>query len=69
MACVDLVGEEDAERLQALNEQRAEIINNDFLGENEKKTGIAGLREQSFEQNQWRRVKAIERIHDSEASN
>lgn len=83
LARVDLVGEEGAERLQALDEQRAsfnaslndylekraEIINNDFLGEDEKKTEIAGLREQSFEQNQWRRVEALERIHDSEANN
>lgn len=82
-ARVDLVGEEGAERLQALDEQRAsfnaslneyletraEIINNDFLGEEEKKTEIARLREQSFEQNQWRRVEALERIHDSEANN
>ncbi|YCO05491.1 lipase secretion chaperone [Vibrio sp. VNB-15] len=83
LARVDLVGEEGAERLQALDEQRAsfnallseylekraEIINNDFLGEAEKKTEIAGLREQSFEQNQWRRVEALERIHDSESNN
>ncbi|CAH1586760.1 Lipase chaperone [Vibrio owensii] len=83
LARVDLVGEEGAERLHALDEQRAsfnaslndylekraEIINNDFLGEEEKKTEIARLREQSFEQNQWRRVEALERIHDSEANN
>ncbi|HGY9571523.1 TPA: lipase secretion chaperone [Vibrio harveyi] len=83
LARVDLVGEEGAERLQALDEQRAsfnaslndylekraEIVNNDFLGEEEKKTEIAGLREQSFEQNQWRRIEALERIHDSEVSN
>ncbi len=84
LARVDLVGEEGAERLQALDEQRAsfnaslndylekraEIINNDFLGEEEKKTAeIAGLREQSFEQNQWRRIEALERIHDSESKN
>ncbi|KIP78172.1 lipase chaperone [Vibrio harveyi] len=83
LARIDLVGEEGAERLHALDEQRAsfnaslndylekraEIINNDFLGEEEKKTEIAGLREQSFEQNQWRRVEALERIHDSEANN
>ena len=83
LARVDLVGEEGAERLQALDEQRAsfnvslndylekraEIISNDFLGEEEKKTEIAGLREQSFEQKQWRRVEALERIHDSESKN
>ncbi|MFZ3514170.1 lipase secretion chaperone [Vibrio harveyi] len=83
LARVDLVGEEGAERLQTLDEQRAsfnaslndylekraEIINNDFLGEEEKKTEIAGLREQSFEQNQWRRVEALERIHDSKSKN
>lgn len=83
LARVDLVGEEGAERLQALDEQRAsfnaslndylekraEIINNDFLGEEEKKTEIAGLREQSFEQKQWRRVEALERIHDSKSKN
>ena len=80
---VGLVGEEGAQRLQVLDDKRAafnsslndylkkraEIINNDFLGEEEKKTEIAGLREQSFEQNQWRRVEALERIHDSEANN
>ncbi|MFZ3419047.1 lipase secretion chaperone [Vibrio harveyi] len=83
LARVDLVGEEGAERLQTLDEQRAsfnaslndylekraEIISNDFLGEEEKKTEIAGLREQSFEQKQWRRVEALERIHDSESKN
>ncbi|EPF7975186.1 lipase secretion chaperone [Vibrio harveyi] len=83
LARVDLVGEEGAERLQALDEQRAsfnaslndylekraEIINNDFLGEEEKKTEITGLREQSFEQKQWRRVEALERIHDSKSKN
>ncbi|MFZ3507940.1 lipase secretion chaperone [Vibrio harveyi] len=83
LARVDLVGEEGAERLQALDEQRAsfttslddylekraEILDNNFLGEEEKKTEIAGLREQSFEQNQWRRVEALERIHDSESKN
>ncbi|ELV8769642.1 lipase secretion chaperone [Vibrio harveyi] len=83
LARVDLVGEEGAERLQTLDEQRAsfnaslndylekraEIINNDFLGEEEKKTEIAGLREQSFEQNQWRRIEALERIHDSKSKN
>ena len=83
LARVDLVGEEGAERLQALDEQRAsfttslddylekraEILDNNFLGEEEKKTEIAGLREQSFEQNQWRRIEALERIHDSEVSN
>ncbi len=83
LARVDLVGEEGAERLQTLDEQRAsfnaslndylekraEIINNDFLGEEEKKTEIAGLREQSFEQKQWRRVEALERIHDSKSKN
>ncbi len=38
-------------------------------GEEEKKTEIAGLREQSFEQKQWRRVEALERIHDSKSKN
>lgn len=77
---VDLVGEEGAQRLQALDnkraafntslddylKKRAEILNNDFLGEEEKKLEIAGLREQSFEEKQWRRIEALERIHDSE---
>lgn len=77
---VDLVGEEGAQRLQALDDKRAafntslddylkkraEILNNDFLGEEEKKLEIAGLREQSFEEKQWRRIEALERIHDSE---
>ena len=77
---VDLVGEEGAQRLQALDDKRAafntslddylkkraEILNNDFLGEEEKKLEVAGLREQSFEEKQWRRIEALERIHDSE---
>ena len=77
---VDLVGEEGAQRLQALDDKRAafntslddylkkraEILNNDFLGEEEKKLEIARLREQSFEEKQWRRIEALERIHDSE---
>ncbi|MGI9947432.1 lipase secretion chaperone [Vibrio hyugaensis] len=83
LARVDLVGEEGAQRLQALDdkrasfnaslddylEKRAVILSNDFLGEEEKKIEIAGLREESFEQNQWRRVEALERIHDRESSN
>ena len=77
---VDLVGEEGAQRLQALDDKRAafnaslddyfkkraEILNNDFLGEEEKNLEIAGLREQSFAEKQWRRIEALERIHDSE---
>lgn len=77
---VNLVGEEGAQRLQALDDKRAafntslddylkkraEILNNDFLGKEEKKLEIAGLREQSFEEKQWRRIEALERIHDSE---
>ncbi|MGR2701028.1 lipase secretion chaperone [Vibrio campbellii] len=77
---VDLVGAEGAQRLQALDDKRAafntslddylkkraEILSNDFLGEEEKKLEIAGLREQSFEEKQWRRIEALERIHDSE---
>ncbi|WP_038889488.1 lipase secretion chaperone [Vibrio campbellii] len=77
---VDLVGAEGAQRLQALDDKRAafntslddylkkraEILNNDFLGKEEKKLEIAGLREQSFEEKQWRRIEALERIHDSE---
>lgn len=80
LARVDLVGEEGAQRLQALDDKRAafntslndylkkraEILNNDFLGKEEKKLEIAGLREQSFEEKQWRRIEALERIHDSE---
>ncbi|WP_104025561.1 lipase secretion chaperone [Vibrio hyugaensis] len=83
LARVDLVGEEGAQRLQALDdkrasfnaslddylEKRAVILSNDFLGEKEKKIEISGLREQSFEQKQWRRVEALERNHDSESSN
>ncbi|WP_104040887.1 lipase secretion chaperone [Vibrio hyugaensis] len=83
LARVDLVGEEGAQRLQALDdkrasfnaslddylEKRAVILSNDFLGEKEKKIEISGLREQSFEQKQWRRVEALERIHDRESSN
>ena len=77
---VNLVGEEGARRLQALDnkrlafnalladflQKRVEILNNDFLGEEEKKFEVAGLREQSFEEKQWRRIEALERIYDSE---
>lgn len=76
---VDLVGEDGAERLKALDEQRSDfnssldsymkerskILNNTALGEPEKQLEVVALREQSFQQIQWRRVEALERIYDA----
>ncbi|MDF4509676.1 lipase secretion chaperone [Vibrio parahaemolyticus] len=80
LARVELVGEEGAQRLQTLDEQRAtfeteltnylekraDILNDEFLGREEKQLEIANLRKQSFETTQWRRIEALERIHDSQ---
>ncbi|EKC5521301.1 TPA: lipase secretion chaperone [Vibrio parahaemolyticus] len=80
LARVELVGEEGAQRMQTLDEQRAmfeteltnylkkraDILDDEFLGREEKQLEIANLRKQSFETTQWRRIEALERIHDSQ---
>ncbi|MEK2055440.1 lipase secretion chaperone [Vibrio parahaemolyticus] len=80
LARVELVGEEGAQRLQTLDEQRAmfeteltnylekraDILDDEFLGREDKQLEIANLRKQSFETTQWRRIEALERIHDSQ---
>ncbi|EGQ8483900.1 lipase secretion chaperone [Vibrio parahaemolyticus] len=80
LARIELVGEEGAQRLQKLDEQRAtfeieltnylekraDILDDEFLGREQKQLEIANLRKQSFETTQWRRIEALERIHDSQ---
>ncbi|MFH4531759.1 lipase secretion chaperone [Vibrio diabolicus] len=80
IARVALVGDAGAQRLQKLDEQRAsfetqlatylkqrrDILNRDFLGQDEKQAEIIALRKQSFDAAQWRRIEALERIHDSQ---
>ncbi|MBE5134622.1 lipase secretion chaperone [Vibrio parahaemolyticus] len=80
LARVELVGEEGAQRLQKLDEQRAtfeieltnylekraDILDDEFLGREQKQLEIANLRKQSFETTQWRRIEALERIHDNQ---
>ncbi|MCZ2370104.1 lipase secretion chaperone [Vibrio diabolicus] len=80
IARVALVGDAGAQRLQKLDEQRAsfetqlttylkqrqDILNRDFLGQDEKQAEIIALRKQSFDATQWRRIEALERIHDSQ---
>ncbi|ENK2261840.1 lipase secretion chaperone [Vibrio parahaemolyticus] len=80
LARVELVGEEGAQRLQTLDEQRAmfeteltnylekraDILDDEILDSEEKQLEIANLRKQSFETTQWRRIEALERIHDSQ---
>ncbi|EJG0968625.1 lipase secretion chaperone [Vibrio parahaemolyticus] len=80
LARVELVGEEGAQRLQKLDEQRAafeteltnylekraDILDDEILDSEEKQLEIANLRKQSFETTQWRRIEALERIHDSQ---
>ncbi|ENE5197356.1 lipase secretion chaperone [Vibrio parahaemolyticus] len=80
LARVELVGEEGAQRLQTLDEQRAafeteltnylekraDILDDEFLGREQKQLEIANLKKQSFETTQWRRIEALERIHDSQ---
>ncbi|HCG5519161.1 TPA: lipase secretion chaperone [Vibrio parahaemolyticus] len=80
LARVELVGEEGAQRLQKLDEQRAafeteltnylekraDILDDEFLNSEQKQLEIANLRKQSFETTQWRRIEALERIHDSQ---
>ncbi|MDG2670795.1 lipase secretion chaperone, partial [Vibrio parahaemolyticus] len=72
LARVELVGEEGAQRLQKLDEQRsafeteltnylekrADILDDEFLGHEQKQLEIANLRKQSFETTQWRRIEA-----------
>ncbi|MCG9596864.1 lipase chaperone [Vibrio sp. Isolate25] len=79
---VELVGEEAAGRLSKLDEKREQFNSrldsylaqrNDILADNTlsdaaKQTQIAYLREQSFDTLQWRRVEALERIHDQNLS-
>ncbi|WP_394128292.1 lipase secretion chaperone [Vibrio hepatarius] len=78
LAAVELVGEAGAERLEALDQQRAsfqakmdsylqhrdELLTSDFLSEQDKLIQVTQLREESFDTNQIRRVEALERIHD-----
>ncbi|ACY51967.1 proteobacterial lipase chaperone protein [Vibrio antiquarius] len=80
IARVALVGDAGAQRLQKLDEQRAsfetqlatylkqrqDILNRDFLGQDEKQAEIIALRKQSFDATQWRRIEALERIHDNQ---
>ncbi|TOG89880.1 lipase chaperone [Vibrio parahaemolyticus] len=80
LARVELAGEEGAQRLQKLDEQRAtfeieltnylekraDILDDEFLGREQKQLEIANLRKQSFETTQWRRIEALERIHDNQ---
>ncbi|MHC6529233.1 lipase secretion chaperone [Vibrio proteolyticus] len=74
----ELVGESGAQRLAELDnqrmsfesqlndylQQRSAILSDEWLGEQEKQQQIAVLREQRFDSVQWRRVEALERIHD-----
>jgi len=78
LARVELIGEEGAQRLTALDQQRASfqssldsylqrrdgLLSSPSLSEQDKQLQITQLREQSFDTNQWRRVQALERIHD-----
>ncbi|NUW75843.1 lipase chaperone [Vibrio mediterranei] len=73
-----LVGSEAAERLMTLDQKRADfdqqfdsylvaradILNNASFNDAEKVQAINDLREPLFDKNQWRRVEALERIHD-----
>ncbi|PAU39137.1 lipase chaperone [Vibrio coralliilyticus] len=75
---VELVGEEAAERLDKLDtkreqfntqldsylQQRSAILSDNTLSDDDKQSQIAYLREQSFDAVQWRRIQALERIHD-----
>ncbi|WFB46256.1 lipase secretion chaperone [Vibrio coralliilyticus] len=75
---VELVGEEAAERLDKLDakreqfntqldsylQQRSVILSDNTLSDDDKQSQIAYLREHSFDSVQWRRIEALERIHD-----
>ncbi|MEZ8346131.1 lipase secretion chaperone [Vibrio splendidus] len=76
----ELVGEQATQRLEALDQQRADfdgaleiyfverndILNDSALSEIEQKETIAQLREAHFQPQQLRRVEAIERIRAAE---
>ncbi|OBT29040.1 lipase secretion chaperone [Vibrio splendidus] len=78
----ELVGEEAAQRLEALDQQRSDfegaleiyfversdILNDSALSDIEQKETIAQLREAHFQPQQLRRVEAIERIRAAENS-
>ena len=57
-------GESFETQLATYLKQRQEILNRDFLGQDEKEAEIIALRKQSFDAAQWRRIEALERIHD-----
>lgn len=75
-----LVGSEAAERLMTLDQKRADfdqqfdsylvaradILNNASFNDAEKVQAINDLREPLFDKNQWRRIEALERIHDGQ---
>ncbi|MCG9626762.1 lipase chaperone [Vibrio mediterranei] len=75
-----LVGSEAAERLMTLDQKRADfdqqfdsylvaradILNNASFNDAEKAQAINDLREPLFDKNQWRRIEALERIHDNQ---
>ncbi|OAJ95604.1 lipase secretion chaperone [Vibrio bivalvicida] len=79
LARVELIGEEAAQRLTALDQQRASfqssldsylqrrdsLLASPSLSEQDKQFQITQLREQNFDTTQLRRVQALERIHDS----
>ncbi|MCY9851915.1 lipase secretion chaperone [Vibrio mediterranei] len=75
-----LVGSEAAEKLMTLDQKRADfdqqldsylvaradILNNASFNDAEKAQAINNLREPLFDKNQWRRIEALERIHDNQ---
>ncbi|POF52920.1 lipase secretion chaperone [Vibrio vulnificus] len=75
---VELVGEAEAQRLEVLDQNRAEfdrvfqhylvqrsaILDDLGLSDEQKRQQITMLRETSFDANQWRRIEALERIAD-----
>ncbi|WP_341664687.1 lipase secretion chaperone [Vibrio sp.] len=77
---VNLVGEEGAQRLEQLDQQREvfnqslenylqkrqDILSSPSLSDDLKHDQIAELRQQSFDTKQWRRVEALERIYDQQ---
>ena len=74
-----LVGEEAAQRLEALDDkrvqfestlrgyllQRSDILNDGTLSQDQQTNQIAALRSHAFPTSQLKRVQALERIHDS----
>ena len=75
---VELVGEAGAQRLEVLDQNRAEfdrvfqhylvqrsaILDDLGLSDEQKRQQITMLRESSFDAKQWRRIEALERIAD-----